>query len=227
MNILTRCVLLAAFATFIPQQEGVLGPIEFFGQTGIDEARLGAALTVRPGDEITHEGWGASKAKLSASLKGVVGKDPTDIATVCCDPQGHVLLYIGIPGPTVKSLRYRPLSTGNERFPTGVTKLQADYEHALGDGIQKGQAAEDDTKGYALSQYAPLKAVQLQMRQTALSIEPRIRRVLATSRYNEQRVLAAQLMGYANRSPGQVRALVDAMRDSDEEFATTPCGPWA
>src|SRR5438045_1113768 len=100
MNPKPVLALVAILTLAFPQQKAVIGQIDFFGQTGIDEARLRAALTVHTGDEITHENWEASRTKLKAALKKVAGKDPTDIATVCCDPQGGILLYIGIPGLT-------------------------------------------------------------------------------------------------------------------------------
>ena len=86
------------------------------------------------------------------------------------------------------------------------------------EGISKGASDEDESQGYALSKsYPPLRAIQLRVRAYALEHGALIRKVLETSADDNQRAVAAELLGYARQSDSQLTALVRASRDSNED----------
>ncbi|HET9532669.1 MAG TPA: hypothetical protein VFQ92_20110, partial [Blastocatellia bacterium] len=137
---------------------------------------------------------------------------PTDIAPTCCDKQGNWIIYIGLSG---KTMRYNPQPGGTARLPKNILDLYERFMSALTEAVQKGAAAEDRSKGYALSEYPPLRSTQLEMRAYAMDHEALLRQVLETSSDSQQRAVAAQLLGYARQSKPQLTALAHASRDSD------------
>lgn len=76
-------------------------------------------------------------------------------------------------------------------------------------------ASEDDSRGYSLSSDPALRAKQLATREYAVQHEALVRRVLASSADEEQRSIAAHVLGYARQSKIQVGALVRAGHDAD------------
>jgi hypothetical protein len=147
-------------------------------------------------------------------VKQATGKTPTEVGAVCCDDLGNLIVYIGLSG---RPLRYLPAPKGTARLPSSVTSLFEQFFSVLGEAVGKGADKEDHSKGYALSEYAPLRTIQLKMRAYALDHEGLIRKVLESSADEQQRVVASHLLGYARQSKGQLTALVRASLDSNSD----------
>ncbi|MDQ3802577.1 MAG: hypothetical protein M3416_01810 [Acidobacteriota bacterium] len=94
-------------------------------------------------------------------------------------------------------------------------RLYAETMDALSAAVRKG-AAEDDSRGYALSAEPTLRAKQLATREYAIRHERSMLRVLGVSRDAGQRAVAAHFLGYARQSDAQIAAPVRASRDADE-----------
>ncbi|HEV8486560.1 MAG TPA: hypothetical protein VGV87_23645 [Blastocatellia bacterium] len=196
-------------------KEKRIGEIEFFGSAGIiDLNKVRAALPFHEGDEFRIETEGEKvRHSIEEAVKQVTGHRPTDIAPTCCDNQGNWIIYIGV---SRKAIVYNPQPKGATRLPKTTLELYERFMSALSEAVQKGAAAEDRSRGYALSEYPPLRSIQLEMRSYAIAHEALLRRVLATSADNQQRIVAAELLGYARQSRSQLAALVHASRDSDD-----------
>ena len=82
--------------------------------------------------------------------------------------------------------------------------------------IKAHAADEDDSRGYALSTYPPLREKELALRAYALKDGPILRQVLESASDTEQRAAAAEALGYAQQSTAQITALVKAARDPNE-----------
>jgi hypothetical protein len=91
-----------------------IGEIDFYGYAGLDLEKIRAALPVREGDELA----GYDNAVLTLigrmreTVKRVVGKPATDVAAVCCDAEGNAMFYIGLPGSSMRTLRFSPPPKG-------------------------------------------------------------------------------------------------------------------
>jgi HEAT repeat protein len=68
-----------------------------------------------------------------------------------------------------------------------------------------------------LVNYPPARALQLKLREYALTHENELLKVLKDSSDARQRRIAAEALGYARESPVQIAALVRATRDPDAE----------
>jgi hypothetical protein len=82
--------------------------------------------------------------------------------------------------------------------------------------VQKGAAPEDHSQGYALSAAPEVRAAQLEMREYAIDRGDLLRHVLATAADDQQRIVAAHLLGYTRQSRAQILALVAAHRDGND-----------
>ena len=73
------------------------------------------------------------------------------------------------------------------------------------------------SKGYALMKDPAARCLQLAVRQWALEHEHQLMRVLEFAAAAEHRRVASDALGYARQSPEQLRGLVLAARDADDE----------
>jgi hypothetical protein len=207
--ILLMTILLAVIG-FGQSQTKRIGAVEFFGYAGIDLDKVRGALPFREGDEIAGE----KMRQAREAVERITGHPPTKVSGVCCDDQGNLIIFIGLRG---KPISYNTRPKGIAQLPGNGITLYDRFGNALSEAVLKGAAAEDRSKGYALTEYPPLRAIQLEMRAYAVNHETGLRTVLKTSRDDRQRAAAAHLLGYARQSESQIAALVYVSRDNNDE----------
>ena len=205
-------ILLLVASAGAQDQPKRLGEIEFFGSAGIDLDKIRAALPFREGDEFDIETAGDKVTRTEEAVRRVTGHSPTDISSTCCDDSGNWIIFIGL---AAKSARYNPRPKGTSKLPSGVIDLYERFTNAVMAAAQKGAAGEDRSKGYALSEDPMLRATQLEMRAYAIGHETLVREVLATSASDQQRIAAAEVLGFARQSRAQLTALARASRDGN------------
>jgi hypothetical protein len=205
-------VLLLSSSALAQDQARRIGEIEFFGSAGIDLKKVTAALPFHEGDEFGVGTMEEKEGQAKEAVQRLTGHLPTEVERVCCDSQGRWIIFIGLSG---KTILYNSRPAGTARLPKNLLDLYERYMNALSEAARKGAAAEDDSKGYALSAYPPLRSTQLEMREYAVEHGTSLRRVLETSSDDQHRVVAAQMLGYARQSRSQLASLAHASRDSD------------
>jgi hypothetical protein len=159
----------------------------------------------------------ALKSAISAAVLAATGKAATNVAVMCCDYPGNLQLYVGLQGGSYRASSYSAAPTGNARLPEDGLKLYQEQMDAIANAVQSGNSREDDSKGYALGNDPAAHAADLKMRIYALKNTAAIERVLRESRNVDERQAAAMLLGYSQRSPEQVKDLVAAANDADED----------
>ena len=211
-------VFIAVFAASIAlaqEQPRRIGSIDFFGYAGLNLSQVRAALPLHVGDQFP----GSSKTieGIKKAVTSVIGRPPIDVAPVCCDAQGNFMIYIGLPGNSMKPPKYNQLPTGKTRFPAKILDLYKETMDASSAAVLRGDASEDSSRGYALSiNDSDLRSKQLAARAYALQHERLIRIVLYTSSDAQQRIVAAHLLGYARQSSQQIAGLVHGSQDPDD-----------
>ncbi|MFL6335298.1 MAG: hypothetical protein ACJ754_18455 [Pyrinomonadaceae bacterium] len=167
--LLLSAVLLAAAIAVSPLSQTIrIGGIEFFGDAGVDLGKVRAALPLREGDDIEMEKWEHEKERVRQSVRQATGVVPIDVAATCCDARGGVIIYTGLSG---KHVRYLPSPKGSTRLPADVIYLYDQTDSLLQEALLKGISGADISKGYPLSAYPPLRAVQLRIRDYAVGHE--------------------------------------------------------
>jgi len=179
-----------------------IGSIDFFGYTGEGDLYLGPAQT---------------REAITQAVKSVTRRLPTDVAPVCCDAHGNYMIFIGLPGFSGSPSKYNPVPNGKLQLPPATVKLYDETMDASSAAVLKGNAQEDESKGYALSTSdSTLRDKQLAVRAYATRHEQLIIAVLQRSSEAKQRIVAAHLLGYARQSSAQIANLVRASNDADE-----------
>jgi hypothetical protein len=112
---------------------------------------------------------------------------------------------------------YNTAPTGTSTFPAAVLELRDELDKALKDAVFRGNAAEDDSAGFALASDPAARSKQMALRDYALPNDAVILDVLETSADPRQRSFAATALGYAARSPRQIAALVRASFDPEDD----------
>jgi hypothetical protein len=209
-----RIVLLLAVAGVAVTRDRI-ALIEFFGYQGLDVEAIRKALPVREGDAYS----GAVKERVRAAVKRLTGRDATDVQGICCDEHGDRVLFIGLPGKSSRKFDLNPKPGGSIRLSREIVELYEKlYETEKAAVRAGGDAAREDTSlGYRLIKYPPARKLELEARQYALAHEDELRDVLENCSDAEQRAIAADALGYAERSSQQVAALVRACRDPDDD----------
>lgn len=138
-------VLLAASAAAGQAEQITVGSIDFFGYKGLDTRVIGAALPIREGQTTADP-----KDAIRQSLRRVIGRDPTDVATVCCDDKLNWTVFIGLPGESSKQVVYNAAPDGNSRLPAPVVSLNEEIMDAWMKAVSKGRSSEDRSRGYTL-----------------------------------------------------------------------------
>lgn len=107
-------VLSLAAVAFGKDTQKRVGEIDFYGYSGLDLEKIRAALPLREGD--IYPGPDDAISELEEAVRRVIGRAPTDIALVCCDARGNYMIYVGLPGNSVRRVPYNPVPTGRLRL---------------------------------------------------------------------------------------------------------------
>lgn len=195
-------------------QQRRIGSIDFYGYAGINLEQVREALPFHVGDP--YPGPAQTLEGIDKAVRSVIDRPPTDVDPVCCDAQGSYMIYVGLPGTSIKPTPLNPVPTGSIKFPPEIIKLYDDTMDALTAGVLKGAGSEDHSKGYALSSIPEVRAKQLAVRDYAVRNDKLIRAVLDSSGEARQRAVASFMLGYAQQSQQQIVYLERASHDVDE-----------
>jgi hypothetical protein len=193
-----------------------VGAIDFYGYDGFNNNQLRTAIPLRVGDEVFRASKEKVIGKLRTSIKQATGREPSDVAVLCCDDQGRLTIYIGLSIDSVRQGLYNPAPIGSARLPPTALQIYREADQAWLNAMQRGVSGENDSQGYALSVDPEARTKQLVLHDYVARHLSVVRRVLASARDVEQRQIAAEMLGYANRSREQINALIHASRDVDD-----------
>jgi HEAT repeats len=212
-------VLTAGVAVARGPDRRPLAAVDFFGYKGVDVAAIRRALPFQQGDSFPPPKVHTDELKrqVAAAIKKVIGREPTDVAFICCDAKQDYLAYIGLPGESYEPLAFNPTPTGDAHLAKDAVKLSEAMDDAWSNAILNGHATEEDSAGYTLTNDPKARKAELALRDYALQHEDVVLKVLASSSNADHRAIAAQMLGYGRQSDGQIDALVQASMDPDED----------
>lgn len=190
-----------------------VGQINYFGYGGIDLAPIRAELPLHAGDTISFAT--SPDGAVKNFLIHTMGHPPTDVEVVCCDDTKRLLVYIGLGGTSSRSLATASTPQGSDHLAAVALKLYDQLMSAELSAVSRGVAGEDDSQGYALSTDSVVRQIELSIHTYAVMREAEFERVLTNSAEPHQRRVAAEFLGYVPRSSTQIKALAEAVGDSD------------
>jgi hypothetical protein len=204
-------LLLAILPALAQPPSDRIGTIDFYGYGRLDLPSLRAALALKEGDPLPSD---AVRDSASQAVSRIAGRKAV-FSKFCCLQGGGWSVFIGLPEVGAPPLVFNPAPQGDARLPENALRIFQKLDGDLRAAVKKGKAREDDSQGYALVEDPTARADQLKLRDWARTHLAIVLKVLAESRDADNRADAAEALGYADRSPQQIAALVTAAFDSD------------
>lgn len=199
-----RSVLFLAIAGLACAQPKI-GVIDFYGLHKTPEAKLRQALGVREGDPLPR-----SKGDTEERIDHISGIVESHLEAVCCEA-GQMVLYVGIEEKGAPHFDLREAPDGDLALPEDIRKT---YQRFI-DASRPGQRGEDLTEGHALSSNPEAREIQEQFVPIAKQYLPELRHILRDSSDEEQRAIAAYVIGYYEDKKFIVDDLQFALKDAD------------
>jgi hypothetical protein len=208
-------LLLILHAPAGAQSPPPVGVIDFYGLRATTEQQARAALRIKVGDDTEPLMSGAAREeaerRLTALLPNVV---QARLSFTCCEA-GRMIVYVGVRERGEPALEFRAAPKGAVRLPDAMVRAGEELESAIEEAVLKGDAVEDDSRGYALLNYPKARAIQERFVAFAAQDLPRLRAVLRDASDASQRSLAVEIIAYSARKREVVRDLVYALDDPD------------
>jgi hypothetical protein len=118
-----------------------IGSIDFYGYAGLNLEQIRSALPLHVGDQFP--GPFETLEAVNKAVSSVIGRPPAGVSPVCCDAQGNYMIYIGLPGTSIKHIEFNPVPRGNTHFPPEIVELYKQTMDAGSASVLKGNARED------------------------------------------------------------------------------------
>lgn len=191
----------------------VIGSIDYYGLRSVSEKQIADALLIKPGDAPPKSREDA--AGILKRLRVIPGVIDADIDIPCCDEKGKSILYVGIREKGSHALKFREAPKGEIRLPAKIFELNRAFYEALEKAVMKGEMAEDESAGHAISKNAEVRAVQEKFIPIADKDQVMLRNVIRGSADAEHRAFAVQVIAYSTDKRKILNELVSAVSDGN------------
>ena len=197
------CLGAAAFA-----QAPKIDVIDFYGLHKVTVAKLRDALKATEGDPLP-----ASKGDAEQRIDDIPGVVESHLEAVY--DAGKTILYIGIEEPGAPHFELREAPEGDMRLPDLIVAEYRNFIEASAEASRNGITAEDLTQGHARSADPATRKIQDRFPLWVTEHLKEVRDVLRNSSDEDQRAIAAYIIGYAANKLDVVNDLQFALRDAD------------
>jgi len=204
-------MLATAVLMMMAAQTPVIGDIEIFGTRKIQHERVLKTLGIHAGDPLPP-----SKVRLEDALLAMDGVARASVEAVCCEA-GKAILYIGIEERGGATFPLRDLPQGDLQLPDEIVQAYHDFTIAVAKAAHDGDTHEDIKQGHALMDNIACNVLQKRFIGFAQLYPEVLKAVLRESEDEEQRAIAAYVLGYAPRKIDVVDDLQLALRDPDPD----------
>jgi hypothetical protein len=198
--------LLAAMAW---AQTPRIGIIQIFGAHKVSQEKIRKALGASEGDPLPP-----SKATLEERLENIDGVVRSSVEAVCCD-QGRAILYVGIQERGADHFEFREPPSADIKLPEEVEAEWNQFLTSLATAARQGDVAEDLSRGHSFARNEDVRRSQLKFVAFAAQYYDLLRDVLRNALDEQQRGIAAYILGYSEKKKEVANDLQLAMRDAD------------
>lgn len=192
-------------------QGPTIGTIDFYGLRKVPEAKIRAVLGFAEGGRLP-----GSKGDIEERIAGIPGIVDAHVEAACCDEDGHAILYIGVEEKGSPHFDLRTIPESEISLPDSIIETYRRFLSTAADAARRGVTAEDLTQGHSLMADAETREVQLRFADLASKNVEVLRQVLRTSGHDEERAIAAYVIGYAPKKREVVDDLQYALKDPDD-----------
>ncbi len=207
---LRRFLLILLFSGAAFAQAPRIGRIEIYGLRKVPEARVLKTLGVTQGDPLPR-----AKTNVEDRIAEVPGIVRARLEATCCD-EGKVVLYVGVEEKGSPHFDLRTPPEEDIGLPKDITDAYRQFLAAVNQAVRRKNTAEDLTNGHSLMADPDCRDIQYRFVELAEKYLADLRKVLHNSIDDEQRAIAAYVIGYAPKKGLIVDDLQYALKDSDD-----------
>lgn len=212
--LLTRGSLVLALITSLAAAQSGGGPrigvVDFYGIRKAKPEAIRKALGVKEGDLLPR-----SKGDVEDALELVPNVVRARLEAACCEA-GKAILYVGIEERGAAHFDYNAPPTGLTKLPEVIHAEYSAFLAAVNMAVRAGTTQENLSRGHSLMEDATVRGHQEKFIELAAEHLGKIREVLKDSVDEEQRAIAAYVIGYATDKKAVVPDLQAALRDPDD-----------
>jgi hypothetical protein len=190
-------------------QAPTIGVIDYYGNRKVPVEKLRVALGVKAGDSLP-----SSKSDVEERIETIPGVVLASLEAACC-VEGKAILYVGVEEKGAPHFELREAPTGVAVLPLEIHAAYHHFLEALEQAVRQGETTEDLRSGHSLMANAAVRTIQEGFVDLARKYMAALREALRNSADEEQRAMAAYIIGYAPRKSDAVEELQFAMRDPD------------
>ena len=203
-------LLIAIAGGLSAQMTPSIGLVEIYGLRKVSESKVRKALGVAEGDKIP-----ANKAQVEDRIAAVPGLVSASISAACC-ADAKAILYVGVEEKGAHHFEVRTPPEEDIVLPDLITTYYRKFIATVAAIAGRGEHSEDLTQGHSLMSDPDARDIQLRFVALADKYPNELRKVLRNSEDDEQRAIAAYVIGYSTDRAGVVDDLQYALKDPDD-----------
>jgi hypothetical protein len=203
-----RVILLLCLGGTIFAQAPRVDVIDFYGLHKTPEAKVREAIGVKEGDPLPP-----SKGDAEERLDSIAGVAESHLEAVY--DAKKMILYAGLEERGAPHFDIREAPEGDMKLPEAITTEYRNFVEAAAAAARKNIVAEDLTQGHARSADPETRKVQDRFPLFATDHLAELRDVLRNSSDEDQRAIAAYIIGYAPNKRDVINDLQYALKDAD------------
>jgi hypothetical protein len=184
--------------------------LDFYGLRKTPEAKIRQTIAVKEGDPLP-----SSKGDTEEHLDNIPGVVESHLEAVY--DAGKTILYVGVEERGAPHFEIRESPEGDMRLPDKIT---TEYRNFVDAFAAAKNPNEDLTQGHARSADPSTRTIQDRFPLFATDHLAELRDVLRNSSDEEQRAIAAYVIGYAPNKLDVINDLQYALKDSDAGVRT-------
>ena len=201
--IVSLCLVSCIFA-----QAPRIDVIDFYGLRKTPEAKVREALGVKEGNPLP-----ASKGDAEERLDSIPGVAESHLEAVY--DAKKMILYTGLEERGAPHFDIREAPEGDMKLPDVMTTEYRNFVEAAAAAARNNIVGEDLTQGHARSADPETRKIQDRFPLFATEHLPELRDVLRNSSDEDQRAIAAYIIGYAPNKRDVINDLQYALKDAD------------
>jgi hypothetical protein len=202
-------VPLLAPALLFAQSPPRIGIIDFYGAHKTTPAELRKVLGVREGAVLS-----GSRAEVEERLEEMPNVVRARLSAACCEA-GNAILYVGIEERGAPHFDLRSTPEGELYVPTEVADAYQTFLDAIRAAPRSGGVTEDLSRGHSLLSDPAARRMQERFVTLAEQHAAELRAVLRGAADDQQRAIAAYVIGYHPQKPRIVDDVIYALQDAD------------
>ncbi len=206
MQLITLLLCLTCAAAF--GQAPRIDVIDFYGMHKTPEAKVREAIGVKEGDALPP-----SKGDVEERLDNIAGVAESHLEAVY--DAKKMILYVGLEERGAPHFDIREAPEGDMKLPEAMTKEYRNFVETAAAASRGNIVAEDLTQGHARSADPETRKIQDRFPLFATDHIAELRDVLRNSSDEDQRAIAAYIIGYAPNKRDVINDLQYALKDSD------------